>query len=148
MPKKIGRTYPKPGHERQAQKARRDLERASKTMARSSSVWKSVGREYSAQKHAPSAQLRDASSGRGYALSGVRHDAVAPRPSLRYSMQIDWSDEDGAYVVTVPDLPGCMTHGATYREAALMGEEAIALWLEGARHWGRPIPLPDAAERS
>jgi len=62
----------------------------------------------------------------------------------RYRMEIVWSDEDEAYVVTVPDLPGCVTHGATYVQAARMGEDAIAAWLEGARHWGRPIPLPGA----
>jgi len=38
-----------------------------------------------------------------------------------------------------------MTHGATYAEAARMGEDAIAAWLAGARHWGRPIPLPGSA---
>jgi predicted RNase H-like HicB family nuclease len=64
-----------------------------------------------------------------------------------YRMQIDWSDEDRVYVVTVPDLPGCVTHGTTYIDAARMGEEAIAAWLEGARHWGRPIPMPGSIER-
>jgi predicted RNase H-like HicB family nuclease len=60
-------------------------------------------------------------------------------------MEITWSDEDRAYVVTVPDLPGCVTHGATYVEAARMGEDAIEAWLEGARYWARPIPLPGSA---
>jgi predicted RNase H-like HicB family nuclease len=60
----------------------------------------------------------------------------------RYSMVIQWSDEDDAYVVTVPELPGCMTHGATYAEAVRQGEDAIATWLETARAWGDPIPPP------
>jgi len=34
-----------------------------------------------------------------------------------YSMVIEWSDEDQVYIVTVPELPGCRTHGATYEEA-------------------------------
>ena len=34
-----------------------------------------------------------------------------------YSMIIQWSDEDNAYIVTVPELPGCQTHGETYEEA-------------------------------
>ena len=62
--------------------------------------------------------------------------------SSRYSMVIAWSDEDEAYVVTVPELPGCITHGATLLEAARHGEEAIATWLATARRWGDPIPLP------
>jgi len=69
---------------------------------------------------------------------------LAPGARPHYLMEIAWSDEDDAYLVMVPDLPGCLTHGDTYSEAARMGEEAIALWLAGARHWGRPIPLPGA----
>ena len=57
-------------------------------------------------------------------------------------MTIEWSDEDEAYVVTVPELPGCLTHGATYEAAARQGEDAIATWLETALAWGDPIPVP------
>ena len=57
-------------------------------------------------------------------------------------MVIQWSDDDQAYVVTVPELPGCMTHGATHREAVQHGEEAIQSWLEAARAWGRSVPEP------
>ncbi len=35
----------------------------------------------------------------------------------RYSMVIEWSDEDEASIVTVPELPGCVTHGETYEKA-------------------------------
>jgi len=62
--------------------------------------------------------------------------------AYRYSMVIAWSDEDDAYVATVPEPPGCITHGATPLEAARHGEEAIATWLATARRWGDPIPLP------
>jgi len=60
----------------------------------------------------------------------------------RYSMTIAWSDEDDAYVVTVPELPGCVTHGATHAEAVRQGEDAIVTWLQTARAWGDPIPHP------
>ncbi len=59
-----------------------------------------------------------------------------------YSMVIQWSDEDDAYVVTVPELPRCVTHGATYAEAVGQGEDAIATWLATARASGDPIPPP------
>ncbi len=61
---------------------------------------------------------------------------------LHYSMVIQWSEEDQAYIVTVPELPGCMTHGATYEEAVEHGQEAIEGWLDANRAWGRPIPPP------
>jgi predicted RNase H-like HicB family nuclease len=60
----------------------------------------------------------------------------------RYSMVIEWSDADEAYIVTVPELPGCMTHGATHAEAVQQGEAAIATWLATARAYGDPIPRP------
>lgn len=59
-----------------------------------------------------------------------------------YTMIIQWSDEDTTYIVTVPELPGCMTHGATYEEAVLHGQEAIASWIEANQAWGRSIPKP------
>lgn len=66
-------------------------------------------------------------------------DLAATRP---YSMIVEWSDEDDAYIVTVAELPGCRTHGATRAEAVAMGEEAIAGWLAVARERGEPPPTP------
>jgi len=66
---------------------------------------------------------------------------------LHYSMTVEWSDEDDAYVVTVPELPGCVTHGSTYAEAVRQAEDAIATWLDTARGWGDPIPPPRAFSR-
>ena len=60
----------------------------------------------------------------------------------RYSLLIQWSDEDDAYVVSVPELPGFHTHGATHEEAVRNGEEAVALWLAGLRADGLPVPGP------
>lgn len=59
-----------------------------------------------------------------------------------YSMLIQWSDEDDAYIVTMPELPGCITHGATYEEALAHGREAIQSWIEASSAWGHPIPAP------
>jgi len=61
---------------------------------------------------------------------------------LHYSMVIQWSDEDQVFIVTVPELPGCTTHGASYEEAVERGKEAIEGWLAANRAWGRPIPAP------
>ena len=53
------------------------------------------------------------------------------------------SDEDGGgFVATVPDLPGCMSDGATREEAAHNIADAIAAWIEEAKRLERPIPAP------
>ena len=59
-----------------------------------------------------------------------------------YSMIIQWSNEDQAYIVTVPELPGCRTHGETYEEAVGQGKDAIESWIMVAEELGRPIPPP------
>jgi len=59
-----------------------------------------------------------------------------------YSMVIQWSEEDKVYIVTVPELPGCKTHGETYEEAVQHGQEVIELWIEANEEWGRPVPPP------
>ncbi|HVC33199.1 MAG TPA: type II toxin-antitoxin system HicB family antitoxin [Chloroflexota bacterium] len=60
----------------------------------------------------------------------------------RYSMVIEWDPDDEVYVVTVPELPGCRTHGKTYEEAVRQGQDAIASWIDAARAWGHSIPEP------
>ncbi len=61
---------------------------------------------------------------------------------IRYEMIIYWSNEDEAYLVEVPELPGCMADGATYQEALANAEIIIQEWLDTARELGRPIPEP------
>jgi predicted RNase H-like HicB family nuclease len=60
-----------------------------------------------------------------------------------YSMIIEWSDEDDAFIVTVPELPGCITHGETYEAAVQRGKEVIEGWIEAAQADGQPIPEPE-----
>jgi predicted RNase H-like HicB family nuclease len=57
-------------------------------------------------------------------------------------MIIQWSEEDQAYIVTVPELPGCKTHGSTYEEAVRQGKDAIESWIMVAEQDGDPIPPP------
>ena len=59
-----------------------------------------------------------------------------------YEMILWWSDEDGAFVVDVPELPGCMAHGATRAAAIANAESAIAFWSKTARADGIPVPQP------
>jgi predicted RNase H-like HicB family nuclease len=61
---------------------------------------------------------------------------------IRYEVIIYWSNEDDAFVAEVPELPGCMADGRTYREALENAEELIQQWIETARELGRAIPEP------
>ncbi len=60
----------------------------------------------------------------------------------RYEMIIYWSDEDQSFVVEVPELPGCMADGPTYREAVTNAEKIIEEWIQTATELGREIPAP------
>jgi predicted RNase H-like HicB family nuclease len=46
------------------------------------------------------------------------------------------------YSAYVPDLPGCITTGATPDETMRNMREAIEFHLEGMREDGQPIPVP------
>jgi len=61
---------------------------------------------------------------------------------LRYEMIIYWSEEDQAYLVEVPELPGCVADGGTYLEAVQNAEVVMQEWIETATELGRPIPQP------
>ena len=65
--------------------------------------------------------------------------------SLHYSINIQWSDENEVFLVDVPELPGCHTHGDTYEEAIKNAVEVIKLWLETAKELDLPIPSPKVA---
>ncbi len=60
----------------------------------------------------------------------------------KYEMVIYWSEADGAFVVEVPELPGCMADGSNYQEAVVNAEQVIQEWIETAREEGRPVPEP------
>ena len=60
----------------------------------------------------------------------------------KYEMVIYWSAEDDAYIVEVPELPGCMADGKTYAEAVANAEVIIEEWIEAATKLGREIPEP------
>lgn len=64
----------------------------------------------------------------------------------QYSMLIDWSGEDHAYLVTLPEWSERVntptTHGDTYEEAAKNGAEVLELLVETALERGEPLPEP------
>ena len=59
-----------------------------------------------------------------------------------YSVILEWDSRGEIYVVTVPELPGCRTHGKTREEAVKQAKDAIQSWIEDAVASGDPIPQP------
>lgn len=60
----------------------------------------------------------------------------------KYEVIIYWSDEDQVCIAEVPELPGCMAHGSSQEEALASANQAIQLWIDTAREFGRPVPEP------
>ena len=60
----------------------------------------------------------------------------------KYEVIIYWSDEDQVFIAEVAELPGCMAHGSSQEEALASANQAIQLWIDTAREFGRPVPEP------
>jgi len=65
---------------------------------------------------------------------------------LHYSMVIEWSEEDQAFLVTLPEwadrviMP--VTHGSTYGEAVQNGQEVLEMLVDNATQDGETPPPP------
>ncbi|MEB3211627.1 MAG: type II toxin-antitoxin system HicB family antitoxin [Leptolyngbyaceae bacterium] len=64
----------------------------------------------------------------------------------RYSMTIQWSDEDQLFLVTIPEFADRVvmpcTHGKTREEAIRKGEEVIQMYVEAWQAEGAFVPAP------
>jgi predicted RNase H-like HicB family nuclease len=65
----------------------------------------------------------------------------------RYEIILYWSETDQSVIAEVPELPGCMADGPTYRDALEQAEVVIEEWIATARELGRPIPAPKGRAR-
>ena len=61
---------------------------------------------------------------------------------MRYAVVIERAENN--YSAYVPDLPGCVSTGATADEALASIREAVQFHLDGLREDGQPIPPPAA----
>jgi predicted RNase H-like HicB family nuclease len=59
---------------------------------------------------------------------------------IKYEVIIYWSEEDGASIAEVPELPGCAAHRTTQEDALSNALDAIRLWIDTAKEFGDPIP--------
>jgi predicted RNase H-like HicB family nuclease len=62
----------------------------------------------------------------------------------RYTITIQWSEEDQCYVVSLPEWGEyCHTHGDTYEEALKNAQEVLELLIESALNNNEPLPKPN-----
>ncbi|MFG0713216.1 type II toxin-antitoxin system HicB family antitoxin [Stenotrophomonas geniculata] len=67
---------------------------------------------------------------------------------MRYPIMIEAGNENTAWSVVVPDLPGCYSAGDTLDEAMAAAEEAAAAWIDAALDAGRVIPRPSSVQEA
>ena len=67
-----------------------------------------------------------------------------PFPFEAYAHVVEpLSDADGGgYLISFPDLPGCMSDGESIDEAIANGRDAFSAWMSARAHMGKPIPKP------
>lgn len=67
--------------------------------------------------------------------SQSRANKVFIMKESQYEMIISWDKADGIFVVDVPELSGCMTHGKTKKQAIANRVGNCSLDTDGARRW-------------
>lgn len=67
--------------------------------------------------------------------------------SMNYRMEIVEDKDEGGFVVSFPELPGCITCGNTIESAVANAIDAKKAWLETAIEEGIQIQEPDDLEK-
>jgi antitoxin HicB len=70
---------------------------------------------------------------------------------MKYTIIIQWSNEDKCYVVSLPDFTEIMqpcTHGDTYEEALKNAQEVLEILISSYLEDGQPIPEPQILGKS
>ena len=65
---------------------------------------------------------------------------------MSYRMEIIEDKDEGGYVVSYPELPGCITCGETIEAAVANAVDAKKAWIEAALEEGIEIHEPDNLE--
>ena len=66
--------------------------------------------------------------------------------ALPYRMELVKDPDEGGFVVSFPDLPGCITCGETLEAAVANAADAKRAWLQAALEDGLPVREPDNLE--
>lgn len=64
---------------------------------------------------------------------------------MKYRVLVE-QDEDGIFIASVPELPGCISQGKTRDEAMSNIKDAVLGYLISLKKHNEPIPLPITEE--
>ncbi len=70
---------------------------------------------------------------------------------MKYTIMIQWSEEDQSYVVLLPEFTDIMqpcTHGETYEEALKNAQEVLEMLIESSLADGEPLAEPKTLVKS
>ncbi len=66
--------------------------------------------------------------------------------NMHYRVEIIEDDDEGGFVVSYPDLPGCITCGETIESALENAKDAKKAWLKAALEEGISIQEPETLD--
>jgi predicted RNase H-like HicB family nuclease len=69
-------------------------------------------------------------------------EAMITSKQSRYEVTIRWSDEDNAFIASIPKLTGCMAHGFSRYGALSALSLAESEWMKCAHEENWTIPTP------
>ncbi len=70
---------------------------------------------------------------------------------MKYTIVIQWSEEDQCYVVFLPEFTDIMqpcTHGETYEDALKNAQEVLEMLIESSLADGETLPEPKTLGKS
>ena len=68
--------------------------------------------------------------------------------AMPYRMEIVEDKDEGGFVASYPDLPGCITCGETVESVVANAQDAKKAWLEAALEEGLEIHEPELNDRA
>ncbi len=72
----------------------------------------------------------------------MQQDELDNLPEYPFTIRPKALDEGGGYWIEFPDVPGCLSHGATPSDAITNGQESLRSVLTRLQEAGEPVPQP------
>lgn len=73
---------------------------------------------------------------------------MTEQPKYPFEIRPLSQDEGGGYLISFPDLPGCISDGETIEDAIMNGIDAVHSWIETAKEFNDPVPEPGSSQAS